>query len=470
MRKPNNYLFILIAGILVIAASSCKKGKSLSPKKTDTTVTTFHIDNTLSTSFYNRSLFFAQQVNNPGQFQSVGSTAAGPGVYSVSAFNYLTITKTGVTNLHTYQVDSPSQFDAVQATSADADAGGNIWVGGYVVRTLEGASKPFVVKLDPDGNVLVTKAFLKKDNQNENKSYKVDVIKVLKNGDIFVLLVSAYDMQVMRMSSDGTVLWDKEYAETNASVFGLSQGHNRYVEENSQGDIFFLSTQINIPNGGTCLTRIKANGDVVYAVNYNLTYDYYSQMKFLSSGSLLFYTQWDEGALRTPYWYKINPDNGALIAAKSAIIGNAQDPTMTDMVEVNNQLKFALTYDNYYILMSMDENLNVLGEKIVLAMPAGEFLPGALAYSASDKALYHFSDQGSPAPGSFCQFLRTDVNGGGLCHVYTTMPFQIAPVDNSANAKATPATLTVTTDTPGDQPLIWVNNTLSPKNADGCSE
>lgn len=458
--------------ILLLSLFTCKKSSTVATpgySSVASTGSSFHMDNINQANQLNRTLLFTPQANNAQQFLSVSSTSAGIGVYSVTGFNLMGIDKAaGIKNMHYYITDSVANYEVEQAICATTDNGGNVWVGGYAATAKEDYTKPFLVKLDANGNILLTKNFSKKESQYVYKNYRADGVKVLNNGDVLLLMVSNYDSQLIRMQSNGTVLWDKEFTVADASVFNLAQGHNSFITENAQGDIFFLSIETNIANGGTYLTRITAAGSLVYSVGYpNIGNTLYIQLKFLSTGELLLFGQND--IIVQPFIIKINPADGSILLAKEVpvnVAGNS-DMTINDIVEAKGQLKAAFTAGDQYSVITMDYSFNILSSVITLAKSSGSVLQASLIYDSATGALFHVVDEPGPTPGSFLQFLRTDVNGKS-CHTYTTMP--IAPQLSVFDPGSVHLPMQVTNDIPGDGTVAFTKTTIYVTTADACNQ
>jgi hypothetical protein len=460
---------VAIAFGLIAILSTCKKGGTGPANNVNTSL---HADNMTPGSPVNRTLFFAPSAINAQQFLSVSSTSAGPGDPGVTGFNLMTIDKaTGLKSMYYYITDSTANYEVQMATCAATDNSGNVWVAGYSATAKEDYDKPYVVKIDSKGNILLAKSFSKKESQYVYKNYLADGIKVLNNGDVLLLIVSGGDLQLIRMQSDGTVIWDKQFAVTGATVFGLAQGHNSFITENAQGDIFFLSSQYYVANAGTYLTRITSAGNLVYTIGYhNIGFDYYMQLESLSTGDLLLFGQNDlSGQSTIPYIVKINPVDGSILAAmqEPTALAGPNFMTINDIVEAKGQLKISFTAARQFSITTMDYNLNMLGSVILLEKPSGNFAATSLLYDSGTNALFHLADEKSPAPGSFMQFLRTDINGKS-CHIYSDNPLQLQMINFDPGVVN--SAMLITNDIPGDAPATFIPSKLSTSVADGCIE
>jgi len=428
----------------------------------------FHFDITSSAALINRTIYFAQSKSDTQQLVSVSSTAAGPGEYGQTGFNLMMFDKSsGLKNRYCYISDSLSNYTAQIANCADQDGSGNIWVGG--VANGPNFGKAYVTELDKMGNIVLSKAFVKKENAYTYKRCVVDNIKVLKNGDILLLLAEQYDVQLIRMKPDGTVIWNKQYAFTNASVFILAQGHNSFITENAQGDIFFMSNQAYFTYGGTYLTRVTSAGNLVYTVGYQgIGYSLYLQLKFLSTGELLLFGQ--NGASSVPFIVKVKPDDGSVINSYtlSPIAGGNNAPvTINDIEEVNGKIEAGVTSGPEYDIFTFNSNFINTGTVKTLATSSGAIPTAAFIYDSQTNALYHVSDVKGPAPTSFIQFLRTDADGKSCHDPYTKAALGITLSSFDAGFSQA-ATMLVSDDVPGDTPIKFIKSPVIATNNDAC--
>jgi hypothetical protein len=469
LRKPLTLFCAVFSVSLTFFLPACKK----SGGNKDNTRSTggIHFDLTKSNNIYNRTIFFGSSKFDAQQMIRVGSTAAGLGEYATTGFDILNLKKSdGTATMNYYLSDSLANYISQISNCADQDNEGNIWVGG--VAFTSDYAKPYVVKLDKGGNVLFATGFVKKEHPKEYnyKNYLVGSLKVLKNGDVLLLLVCPYDVQLIRMKTDGNVIWNKQYAIDDSKAYYLENGHNTTINENAQGDLFFLSLQPEINVGGVRLTRVTAAGNLVYSVGFmNIGTPLYMQLTFLSTGELLMFGQ-DDNTYR-PVIVKIKPDDGSVI--NDFVINN--DPTLNsrvylnDIAEVNGEFKLALADDYDYDIFTLNSNFNITGSVKTLAQTNGAFYSGAMVYDAQSNVLNHLIDFNGANSGSFAQFLQTDINGLSCHGQYPKKPVNmtISPLDPGRRSGSA---MIVTDNTPGAQPMKFTKTSITPHAIEACSQ
>jgi len=424
--KSRIIILVFLPILLLVLVGSCKKSNSTN--KDTNPVQGLHIDNRISADYgANRTLLFV-----PGGSGFIGlSTGKSTGGHT---FRLMNIDKNfGLKSFIDYHFDA--KYTTQSATCADADKAGNIWVGGFLQSTDTSYSKPFLVKLDKNGQVLQSVYYPIYHNIYYQEYYSGHLLKVLSNGDLAYVVTMGYDIILMRLKNTGEVLWMKRYITPGDRLF-LSD--NMPIIEDAKGNLAFLVSGFNV----TYLFKTDGSGNMVFQ-RVIPEQGYSGNLYALSTGELLITGENEAGGpQQDPYLIKINPADGTVLQSRimtgmtNSVIANV----FKDIQEVNGQLRFIHTSDFQYNTISMDMNLNVV--KIQRTLTDGGQSFGyslKLYFDLTEKAIYHLIDFSGPSGGGGFQFLKTDMDGKS-CHTDPGVAKEIPLAD--AHIQTTAASFT----------------------------
>src|SRR6202012_4296616 len=97
---------------------------------------------------------------------------------------------------------------------------------------------------------------------------------------------------------------------------------------------------------------------------------------------------------------------------------------VSDIAEINGAIRTTICADDEYDVFTLDQNLKIIKSVKTLAKAGSGFGSGVVVYDSNAKSLFHMIDIAGPIKNSFCQFMRTDVDGKS-CQYYDTPPFTL---------------------------------------------
>jgi len=197
--------------------------------------------------------------------------------------------------------------------NAVVESNGNIIVAGHTYSFGAGSSDVLVVKLDENGDIVWQRAY---GGSGSDEAWGV---AVADNGDIIVVGETesfgsgSYDILVLRLDSDGSVVWQKAYGTTGADfaydvailgngdiiVVGQSGGKLLVLRLDSNGDIVWQKTYSIADDDLAYGVAIADNGDIIVAgrtTNYTEGDDYILILRLDSDGNVQWGKAYGAGA------------------------------------------------------------------------------------------------------------------------------------------------------------------------------
>ena len=174
-------------------------------------------------------------------------------------------------------------------TSIATDSNGYSYITGHIhgsVNFISGSSDTtevntpnpnefeFLAKYDPDGNLIWV-------NILERAYYRIDDIKLSSNGNIYMMAYDYYqdDLYMMKVSSEGNLIWEKRIHFVNGYCLDIDQNENIYISGSFSGTYDFdpdpvgnfeLSTSF-MSDRDVFILKLDSEGNFVWATRFGDT-------------------------------------------------------------------------------------------------------------------------------------------------------------------------------------------------------
>lgn len=432
----NSTSLIITALLLTVFAPQCKKNGGGAGQQNNPTL--FHKDVTIHETVGQSEppqmcIGLFQLSSDPGQLVF----AAARGIYEVNGaqgFRVVGVRKDSTVNwIKSYAL--PSGYLIQYCSAATIDPQDNIWIGGHYFSSDTSYGMPFLTKLDKNGNLLWSKGLFDPGHTSRGIA-----IKALRNGDLAYLTADGLNLELYRISGDGTVIWAKVVTgtvtlafEPTTPVYQATYFNSHMIVEASDGSIVFACNS-NFPYAGKdCLVKFTGAGDLVFAKTYTWpdpVEAFPPQIQITENDDIVYAgqkTSNQSGSTVLPYLIVTSPA-GDVLTAKSYPL--SQPTAWTRLNELNYfQHKIYLTtagdyeFNNYVF----DLSLNLIsGAKTLATNTFSTDYGGMSVYDSAANSLYHVLNiAGLPADGNGFQFLKTDIKGTS-CHQYDNAPIGLA--------------------------------------------
>ena len=170
---------------------------------------------------------------------SIDATSDSGVVISASNGNIIKIDKDGIPEWQRTFSSFSSYVTSVIQTSDD----------GYLLASISGD----IVKLDPVGNVMWSGSIGYGD---------VHALDEFPNGDFFYFQYSNPYVNIGRISSLGSIVWEKNYTSGSSS----SDNHNSWAGEaliDTNQNSIIIASNTNLGNSGVLLTKFDFDGNII---------------------------------------------------------------------------------------------------------------------------------------------------------------------------------------------------------------
>jgi hypothetical protein len=356
-----------------------------------------------------------------------------------------------------YQFANCSAFDNSQYT----------WLGGHIFGVPDSYGRPFLVKLNSDGDMVWSKYFV---NAGPVATARSIAVTALKNGDIAFLTSSGNSFILYRISADGTLLWGRSIGNNLQTdpYFGSSNmfnNRNQTMVEAPDGSMYIAFASNASFNNKDVLIKVNSAGDLLFAKSYSYWSApgaYYPHIVCTNDGRII-YGNNKKNSIPDPYFFVIAPD-GSVQAAKAFPKDSAGAAVLfiNELHYHNNNLFVVTCQGNQMNMYKADLSLNVSSSVKMLGTNGfGTDEGGVSLFNATNNFWYHmWNFTGMYGDGNGFQFMKTPESGAS-CHSYTEAP---------GNLVLQPVTVTVLDETgvtvqnitlPTLQTLSWQSATVA---------
>ncbi len=362
----------------------------------------------------------------------------------------------------------PPSYDYQFATCSAMDQNQDVWIGGHIFGVPDSYGRPFLVKLDRNGTILLSKYIEIPEGPNKTSARGLS-LKLLKNGDLAYLTITSTDLILYRINPQGTIVWVKSISAFPNIImddpFRLSNNVssiNKTLAESPQGDLYIAFTSKFPVKGKDVLVKLNSSGNLQFAKSYRYEdsfESYPAQIVCTSTGDIVYADHKWIYSSALPYLYLLS-SNGGVLEAKGypKSVGPGNPFGINELNYFNDQIHLTTTLGYQFADYTLDPSLaviksgKVLGSNIISTEKGGTSV-----YDSRSNSLYHIVDvAGALGDGNGFQFIKTD-NSGASCHGYQLPPEELVLKSFQPTIQEEPSLTINNLAIPPMQPLSWTS-------------